>query len=76
MSGALRTLVPRVPYAPRAIRALMPHLPRALHVLVFHVSFFPILYFTSIIIVYNSYTVQNSILIKIDATMQHWAEMD
>ena len=29
-------------------------------------NFFSVLYFTSIVIVYNSYTVQNNILIKID----------
>ena len=30
--------------------------------------FFSILYFTSIVIVYNSYTVQNNIIIKIDGS--------
>ena len=32
------------------------------------VCFFSILYFTSIVIVYNSYTVQNNIMIKIDGS--------
>ena len=34
--------------------------------------FFPILYFTSIVIVYNSYTVQNNMLIKIDGMVSSY----
>ena len=34
--------------------------------------FFSILYFTSIVIVYNSYTVQNNIIIKIDGHIVSW----